>query len=124
MSKTTLSNSNASESHKKRVELLFSRFAAFYGHLWRSQFKSNGFLEFAKKEWVDGLSQFTDEVVNKATIECRDFYEMPPSLPQVIGICRGIRKRYECFVPRDEINKASPELAMISIKQCKSFLKL
>src|SRR5690242_19560243 len=68
----------------KLIETLFSKFAAFYGHIWRSQFKSEAFLEYAKKEWQDGLNGFSENTINKAIIQCRDFYELPPSFPQMI----------------------------------------
>ena len=47
--------------------------------VWRSQFKNEGFLTFAKKEWLEALIQFNDEVLNKAIIFCRDNCEMPPT---------------------------------------------
>ena len=54
----TTSNATTSShsSDHKRIDLLFSKFAAFYGHIWRSQFKDEVFFKFAKKEWVDALS--------------------------------------------------------------------
>lgn len=101
---------------------MFTRFAVFYGHLWRSQFKSDGFLEFAKKEWLDGLSKFSDDVLNQAIIECRDLCEMPPSLPQLIGICRDIKKRNNVYVTPKEATSARPEVVEANIKQCKALL--
>ncbi|HAU1457920.1 TPA: Vir protein [Legionella pneumophila] len=101
---------------------MFTRFAVFYGHLWRSQFKSNGFLEFAKKEWLEGLNQFSDGVLHQAIIECRGYCEMPPSLPQLIGICRDIKKRNNFYVTPKEYTPASKEVVKTNIKQCKAFL--
>jgi len=101
---------------------MFTRFAAFYGHIWRSQFKTDGFFEFAKKEWNEGLTQFSDEVVNKAVIECRDFYEMPPTLPQVINTCRQIRKRSEFYVAGRKSVPATHEIVISNLKQCNEML--
>ncbi|KTD64430.1 hypothetical protein [Legionella spiritensis] len=101
---------------------MFTRFAVFYGHLWRSQFKSDGFLEFAKKEWLDGLIRFSDEILNQAIVECRDFCEMPPSLPQLIRICRDIKKRNYVYVTPEAVAPASTEVVETNIKQCKAFL--
>lgn len=120
--KVTSSACNATDNNKKRIEKLFTRFAVFYGHLWRSQFKSDGFLEFAKKEWLDGLTKFSDEILNQAIVECRDFYEMPPTLPQLIGICRGIKKRNNVYVEDKNFVAASDEVVEANIKQCKAFL--
>lgn len=104
------------------MDLVFSRFAAFYGHVWRSQFKSEGFLEFAKKEWLEGLSQFSDEVLNKAVINCRDFCEMPPTLPQIIIECRKIRKRCVFFVANRDSVPAKSEVVTLYLNQCKNIL--
>lgn len=120
--KAMSSTCDATDSNKKRIESLFTRFAVFYGHLWRSQFKSDGFLEFAKKEWMEGLSKFSDDVLNQAIVECRDFCEMPPSLPQLIRICRDIKKRNNVYVTPEEVAPASAEVAEANIKQCKAFL--
>lgn len=94
----------------------------FYGHIWRSQFKNDGFLEFAKQEWLDGLSQFDDDIINRAVIECRDSFEMPPTLPQLIQLCRGIKKRTGFFVAGKAIEKALPEVAEKYLKACKNYL--
>ncbi len=113
---------NATDSGKKRIEHLFTRFAVFYGHLWRSQFKSDGFLKFAKEEWLKGLQRFNDEELSLAIIECRDFCEMPPSLPQLIGICRDIRKRKNVYKPVEDYPAASKKVVEENIKQCKEYL--
>ncbi|TIE36073.1 Vir protein, partial [Legionella pneumophila] len=58
---TTTMSSSSKDTFKaeRRIDLLFSKFAAFYGHVWRSQFKDEVFLKFAKKEWQEALSDFT-----------------------------------------------------------------
>lgn len=117
-----LSTSNATDSSKKRIENLFTRFAVFYGHLWRSQFKSDGFLEFAKKEWLEGLSQFSDDILNQVILECRDHCEMPPTLPQMIGFCRAIKKRSSFYVASNDFVPAQKEVVEANIKQCKAHL--
>lgn len=109
-----------------RIELLFSKFAAFYGHIWRSQFKEgDGFVVFVKKEWQEGLKEFSDVVVEKAILKCRDFYEMPPTLPQVIIACKNIRREESAFikVPPIEPQERDIEMAKKYIKQCIEKLK-
>ena len=101
---------------------MFSRFAAFYGHVWRSQFKSEGFLEFAKGEWTEGLRRFTDEVLDKVIIDCRDFYEMPPTLPQVIKSCRDQKRRTDVYVADDSLRPAKPEVILFQLKRCQDIL--
>jgi len=120
--KVTLSNSSDVNSQSKRIDLMFSRFATFYGHIWRSQFKNEGFLEFAKKEWQEGLSQFSDGVVNTAVVNCRDFYEMPPTLPQVINSCRQNRKRNDFYVAGRQFTRAKAEIVTSNVKQCNEML--
>ncbi|HAT4425644.1 Vir protein [Legionella pneumophila serogroup 1] len=101
---------------------MFTRFAVFYGHLWRSQFKSDGFLDFAKKEWLEGLSQFSDEILNQVIIDCREHCEMPPTLPQMIGFCRDIKKRNAFYVASEKHQPTSKEVVEEHIRQCKAYL--
>lgn len=114
--------SSACNVTDKRIENLFTRFAVFYGHLWRSQFKSDGFLEFAKKEWSEGLEQFSDEVLNQAILACRDHCEMPPSLPQMIGFCRDIKRRNTFYISGEAHQPASKAVVEKNIRQCKAYL--
>ncbi len=114
--------SSACNTIEKRIENLFTRFAVFYGHLWRSQFKSEGFLEFAKKEWLEGLNPFDDAVLNQAILECRDHYEMPPTLPQMIIFCRDIKRRNSFFITSLDHQPASKSVVEENIRQCKAYL--
>jgi hypothetical protein len=123
MNHPTSSTSNATNNSKKRIENLFTRFAVFYGHVWRSQFKNDGFLEFAKKEWLEGLEPFSDETLNQAILDCRDSCEMPPTLPQMIGFCRNIKKRNTLDVPDVEYTLASREVVQAHLRICKAYLK-
>ncbi|AUH73987.1 Vir protein [Legionella sainthelensi] len=101
---------------------MFSKFAAFYGHLWRSQFKSEGFLEFAKREWQEGLSGFNEHIINKAIMQCREYYELPPSLPQMIACCRAIKKRNNFYVVEKEHIQAKQEIVLAQLTKCKEIL--
>ena len=104
------------------MDLIFTKFAAFYGHVWRSQFKEEGFLVFAKKEWIEGLNQFSDEVVTKAVINCRDLCEMPPTLPQVIAFCRQIKKRDNFYIAKNDNVPVNEPLMAEFLDQCKKLL--
>jgi hypothetical protein len=121
-SNPTSSTCNATDSSKKRIENLFTRFAVFYGHVWRSQFKSDGFLEFAKKEWSEGLNPFSDDTLSQAILECRSYCAMPPTLPKMIGFCRAIKKRNKFYVAPKTDKTASKEVVEANIKQCKTYL--
>ena len=120
--KPTSSNSNDTKSESKRIDVLFSKFAAFYGHIWRSQFKDEGFLGFSKKEWADALSGFNDDVLTKAILNCRDFYELPPTLPQLIGCCRQINRQSTFYVKQSGYVPASQEVVEFNVKKCKEML--
>ena len=120
--KTTSSHSSGANSQRKCIDVMFSKFASFYGHVWRSLFKHEWFLDFTKKEWADGLSSFNDEVVNKAVIHCRDFCEMPPTLPQIIILCRQIKKRNEFFIATQDHTPTNIAVVNRHLNQCKAFL--
>ena len=114
--------SNDANNQSKRIDLMFTRFAAFYGHVWRSQFKDENFFGFAKKQWQEGLTNFSDEILDKAIVHCRETYEMPPTLPQVIILCRQIKKRIEFYVPSTDYNPAKVEVVLHHLRQCKDIL--
>lgn len=120
--KTMSSSSNDIYKAEKRIDLLFSKFAAFYGHIWRSQFKDERFLEFAKKEWQEALSEFSDEILTKAIVNCREFHELPPTLPQVLMCCRQIKKQSSFCVVDEAYVPASQETVVSHLKRCKEIL--
>ena len=120
--KTTSSHSSDANNQRKCIDVMFAKFASFYGHVWRSLFKHEWSLEFTKKEWAEGLSAFSDEVVNKAVIHCRDYCEMPPTLPQVIILCRQIKKRNEFYVAKQDHPPVNIAVVNLNLNQCKSFL--
>lgn len=92
----TSSSSQDTYRVEKRIDLLFSKFAAFYGHLWRSQFKDEAFLKFAKKEWQEALLKVSDAILTKAILDCLELHELPPTLPQVRQLCK--RMKEEAFL--------------------------
>lgn len=119
----TLSPSNAPQPNRRKcVDLMFSRFAAVYGHVWRSQFKSEEFLDFAKKEWLDTLSVFDSDILLKAIVHCRESLEMPPTLPQMFDLCRKIKKRNDFFVANPNFKAAKREIVAFHIKRCRALL--
>lgn len=79
-------------------------------------------MEFAKKEWSEGLKQFSDEILIQAILACRDHCEMPPSLPQMIGFCRDIKRRNSFDIAPEKHQPASKEVVEENIRQCKAYL--
>ena len=118
---TMSSSSKDSSKTEKRIDLLFSRFAAFYGHIWRSQLKDEKFLKFAKTEWREGLNEFSDEVLTKAILSCREFYEFPPTLPQMIQCCRKLRKQMSFYVVKTHV-PANKAVVTSCLQRCKELL--
>src|SRR3990167_11156990 len=83
MQKTQATSSSCRNIAKasKRIDGLFSRFAAIYGHVWRSQFKDEDyFLPFAKKEWQVALLQNAQHQAQDAQPPTRE--EMAARLKQ------------------------------------------
>lgn len=119
--KAMSSHSASPVKHRYAIDLLFSRFAAFYGHVWRSQFKDKKFMSFAKKEWEEALAGFNDSIINSVTEECRGFCEMPPTLPMFLRYCREARKRSNFRVVAD-YTPAPKAVVQQSINQCKAYL--
>jgi hypothetical protein len=107
----------------KRIDLLFARFAAIYGHIWRSQFKDEDyFLPFAKKEWQAALVDFSDAVLDQAITECRNFYELPPTLPQLLQCCRKIKQKSTVYAVKQDYTPADPKLVRACLEQCRKIL--
>ncbi len=119
---TMSSNSNTPKDEEKRIDVLFSKFAAFYGHVWRSQFKDELFFKFAKKEWKKMLSQFSDAVLTQATMNCLGAYELPPTLAQLINCCKQITKQRQFYVVKEENAPVNHELRAFHLKKCKEIL--
>ena len=113
---------NNTDKADKRIDMLFSNFAAFYGHVWRSQFKDDVFLKFAKKIWQEALMDFSDSIINKATIQCRDFFELPPTLPQLLHCCRQIKKQTTFYVVKNAGVPADPIIVKSFLEQCRKIL--
>ena len=78
-------------------------------------------MKFAKNEWIEGLNGFTDAVVSEAIMGCREHYEMPPSLPQMIGLCKYIRKR-KAFRVAPVHARAQERVVNKNVKRCMELL--
>lgn len=112
-------SSSASIDNAKCIKKLFTRFAAIYGHIWKSQFKSDAFMDFAKKEWMDALGAFSDATVTSAIDECREYHDMPPTLPQFIRCCRAIVKRQFVRVEEKPFTRTRAEIAEPNLRKMK-----
>lgn len=115
---TTSTPSPEVKTIARRTHVLFSEFAVFYGHIWKSQFKDDKFLNFAKEKWQKRLDEFDESVLEKAMTECLNQYEMPPTLPQFLKLCRYFLNRHKDLQPsvEAEIPRASKEVARMHLQ--------
>ncbi len=79
-----------------RINQLFMRFSAIWGHKFTSPFPTAEAIEVAKAEWLDALRPLSDEQVMAGIEQCRSRCEWPPSLPEFIRHCRGIADEMTC----------------------------
>jgi hypothetical protein len=122
---TTLSNSQPTETNRKRIDRLFLSFTAFYGQLWRSQFKSDDFLIFMKKEWAQALQDMEDRHIDEAVKQCSEGKEYPPTLPHFVDLCKSAKKKHVFNnLKKEEGKKAKPEVALKHLAQIKSILQI
>lgn len=76
-----------------RIDRLFVKFSAIYGHIWQSQFKQADFLNIAKKIWSETLAEISDENIDLALKACTKRHEMPPTLPMFYQLCRSYQPK-------------------------------
>ena len=120
-----LSSSQPIEANRKRIDRLFLSFSAFYGQLWRSQFKNDDFLAFMKNEWVQALQDIEDKHIDEAVKNCREGKEYPPTLPHFIDLCKTAKKQHVFnYQNKEEIKKAKPETARKHLEQIKAILQI
>ena len=112
------------EKQKSRIDSLFLRLAAMYGHIWRSLYKSDAFLAFTKSEWLDGLIRFEDKDIEKTLMTCLNNWELPPTLPQFVESCRA-HSKVGLDARCSRISKpSSPDVAHAHLNQIKTILNM
>ena len=91
MQKSHQTSSTSIDSNDKRIDRLFARLSAIYGHIWQSQYKTPDFFELSKKEWSETLQVITEGNIELAFKACKERYEMPPTLPAFYQLCRSFQ---------------------------------
>jgi len=94
-----------------------------YGHVWRSIYKTDEFLDYSKKVWLEGLIGFEDKSFEHALQTCLKTYPLPPTLPQFIECCKTYQKPDVFFQSKDVIKKADPAVVKIHVEKIKALLK-
>lgn len=120
----TLSNSVSIARHQKRVDRLFLRFSAMYGHVWRSIYKTDEFLDYSKKAWLEGLMGFEDKSLEHALQLCLQRCPFPPTLPYFIECCKAYHKPDVFFQSKEEPQKANPAVAHMHLEKIKTMLNI
>lgn len=76
------------EVNRQFVAETFARFRGRYGHTWTSRATCDEDWEFIMDDWLQELSKFTIEQLQKAiTKTLVEFREFPPTLAQLIDLC-------------------------------------
>ena len=121
----TSSTSTESEKLRKRIDQLFLRFAAVYGHMWRSLYKSDEFLAYTKQEWIGSLEKFDSTILNQALVHCKEKEPYPPSLPLFVEICKSFTRSPDGFAEKKgESQKADPAIARMHLDKMRALLNM
>jgi hypothetical protein len=120
----TSSSSVSIARHQKRVDRLFLRFSAMYGHVWRSIYKTDEFLDYSKKAWLEGLMGFEDKSLEHALQLCLQRCHFPPTLPHFIECCKAYHKPDVFFQSKEESQKADPAVAHMHLEKIKTMLNI
>lgn len=101
------------------------RLAVIYGHLWKSLYQTEEFLNFAKQEWQGSLKSFEDVTLDKAILHCKQHESYPPSLPMFVDICKSKTKNETYFTNNTRDAKpSSPEVARMHLNQMREMLNV
>lgn len=118
------STSANSTRNQKRIDRLFLRFSAMYGHVWRSIYKTDDFLKYSKEAWLKGLSGFEDKNFEHALRVCLKTYPLPPTLPQFIECCKSYHAASD-FVQAAKVDqKRDLNVAYAHLQQIKTMLNI
>ena len=113
-----------SERLRKRVDQLFLRFAAIYGHMWKSLYKSDEFLAYTKQEWMSSLDKFDSSVIDKAFLHCKEKESYPPSLPLFVEICKSYARHQDSVSQTTEQPKCDPAVARMHLDKMRAMLNM
>lgn len=115
--------STITEDDRKRIEKLFLRFTAIYGHIWKSIYKSEQLLEVTKQEWAMNLKPFNNQILKEVLMDCTQHLNHPPTLPLFISKCRSIEKRMnEHFSRQKPMKVICSEAADLNLKKMREIL--
>lgn len=109
---TTSSHSTKAKPSDQRIDTLFGRLGAIYGHIWWSNFQNERGLASAKKEWNDALARFDNQILKETLLMLREQKGYPPTLPQFIEGCKAsMSRRIPRPINHDSSKTSSREVA-------------
>ena len=106
------------------IDRVFLRLAAIYGNAWRKAYTNNEFLQFTKREWLDGLAGYEEQLLYRAVAISRENNKFPPSLPEFIECCKYVRNRASFCFKREAVKPANPEIAEMNLMKIKTALNM
>lgn len=95
-----------------------------YGHVWRSIYKNDAFLDLTKKEWLEGLRKFDDQSMKHALLRCREQSGYPPNLPQFIELCKAQSKQWTYEKSTKEEKPRNQSVAYAHLNQLRVLLNM
>lgn len=117
------SSSEEQYDYDKRIDTLFTRFGAIYGHMWANNFQTVQSLKTFRQEWSEALSRFDNSTLKEVLVECRESKRYPPTLPEFIASCKDKVARRIPAKPREAQRQINiSEVAISHLKQMKEAL--
>ena len=115
------SSNSENVKNRKVIEMMFTKFAVAFRHLWLRDLQDDRFNDFAKKEWGKNLKQFSDSVIARVTDICEQQFEFPPTMAQFIGLCKNeVNRQY--VKKKEPSSPSSPETAAYHLNKMKEIL--
>ena len=95
-----------------------------YGHVWLSIYKTEAYLKYTKKMWLDALMKFEDKSIEHALQLCLNKYTFPPTLPQFIECCKPYQNAGVFFQKQESMQTSDLSVAQIHIDKIRGILNM
>lgn len=109
---------------EKVIARLFLKLSAIYGNGWRNLYRTNEFIAFSQKQWLEALDGFDEPLLDQALNICREYYKFVPNIPEFVECCRRLKKKNNFFTAPTERQERSPEVAAVYMNQIKTILNI
>ncbi len=75
---------------KTRVNMIFARFMAIYGHKFKSCFETQDEIRIAKREWALSLGGYTEPELVAAIDYCKEHSAWMPTISEFLAVLRDL----------------------------------